>query len=95
VNMKKEVSPSVAIAVIAIAVLIAGFFLYRAFVGNRPSAAPSQMGLKVNELVNRTGGDARLLTPEERKLVVEAIQKRVIPPGIFRNLDMTQANPIN
>lgn len=92
-NLKKEVSPATAIAVIVIALLVVGFFLYRAFVGNRPSTAPSQIGLKVNELVNRTGGDARLLTPEERQLVIEAIQKRVIPPGIFRNLDMSQANP--
>ncbi|MEJ5250957.1 MAG: hypothetical protein HPY54_10925 [Chthonomonadetes bacterium] len=92
-NLKKEVSPATAIAVIAVVVLIVGFFLYRAFVGERPSMAPSQTGLKINELVNRTGGDARLLTPEERKLVIEAIQKRMIPPGIFRNLEMTQANP--
>lgn len=92
-NMRKEVSPAVAVAVIIIAVLIAGFLLYRAFVGNRPSTTPSQVGLKINELVNRTGGDARLLTPQERQMVIEAIQKRVIPPGIFRNLDMTQANP--
>lgn len=94
-NMKKEVSPATAIAVIVIVVLVAGFFLYRAFVGNRPSEKPSQFGLQVNELVNRTGGDARLLTPEERKLVIEAIQKRVIPPGIFRNLEMTQGTPAN
>ncbi len=94
-NMKKEVSPTVAIVVIVIAVLVAGFFLYRAFVGNRPSTVPSQTGLKLNELVNRTGGDARLLTPEERKLVIEAIQKRVIPPGIFRNLDMSQGTATN
>jgi len=93
VNLKKEVSPAIAIAVIVIALLVVGFFLYRAFVGNRPSTAPSQMGLEVNALVNRTNGDARLLTPEERRLVIEAIQKRVIPPGIFRNLDMSQANP--
>ncbi|MDW8104651.1 MAG: hypothetical protein RMK92_06525 [Armatimonadota bacterium] len=94
-NLRKEVSPSVAIAVIVIAVLIAGFVLYRAFVGNRPSTAPSQMGLKVNELVNRTGGDARLLTPEERQLVMEAIEKRMIPPGIFRNLEMPPAHSKN
>lgn len=90
-NLRKEVSPSVAIAVIVLAVLIAGWVLYRAFVGAGPSAVPSQMGLKVNELVNRTGADARLLTPEERQLVVEAIQKRMIPPGIFRNLEMPPA----
>jgi len=92
-SLKKEVSPATAIAVIVVVVLIAGFFLYRAFVGNRPSTTPSQMGLKVNELVNRTGGDARLLTPEERKLVAEAIQRRVIPTGIFRNLEMPQPHP--
>lgn len=92
-GLKKEVSPALAAVVIAIVVLVAGFFLYRAVVGNRPSAAPSQATLKLNELVNRTGGDARLLTPEERKMVVEAIQKRMIPPGIFRNLDTTQGSP--
>jgi hypothetical protein len=85
--MKKEVSPALAIAVIVVALLIAGFVLYRAFVGTRPSAAPSQIGLKINELVNRTGGDARLLSPEERAMVKDAIEKRIIPPGIFRNLE--------
>ena len=85
--MKKEVSPAVAIAVIVVALLIAGFVLYRAFVGTRPSAAPSQTGLKINELVNRTGGDARLLSPEERAMVKDAIEKRIIPPDIFRNLE--------
>ena len=72
-NLKKEVSPAAAIAVIAIVLLIVGIFLYRAWVGNRPSAAPSQVGLKIDELVNRTGGDARLLTTQERQMVVEAI----------------------
>jgi hypothetical protein len=85
--MKKEVSPALAIAVIVVALLIAGFVLYRAFVGTRPSTAPSQTGLKINELVNRTGGDARLLSPEERAMVKDAIEKRIIPPGIFRNLE--------
>jgi len=85
--MKKEVSPALAIAVIVVALLIAGFVLYRAFVATRPSAAPSQTGLKINELVNRTGGDARLLSPEERAMVKDAIEKRIIPPGIFRNLE--------
>lgn len=90
--MNKEVSPAVAVAVIVIVILVAGFALYKAFVGNRRSEVPSQVGLQVNELVNRTGGDARLLTPEERKLVIEAIQKRVIPPGIFRNLETAPIN---
>jgi len=85
--MKKEISPATAIVVIIVAVLIAGFVLYRAFVGTRPSTAPSPQGVKINELVNRTGGDARLLSPEERALVKDAIEKRIIPPGIFRNLE--------
>lgn len=61
--MKKEVSPVAAIVVILIAVVVAGFFLWRAWSGGK-STQVSDIGMEVNTVIQKLsreyGGDMRV-----------------------------------
>ncbi len=88
--MKKEVSPVVAIVVIMIAVVVAGFFLWRAWSGGR-STQVSDIGMEVNTVIQKLsreyGGDISKLTPEERAVLDKAMKQGYpLPPGLQAQL---------
>jgi hypothetical protein len=88
--MKKEVSPVVAIVVIVIAVVVAGFYLWRAWSGGK-SSETSDIGTQVNAVIQKLGreygGDISKLTPEERAVLDSAIKRRYpLPPGLEAQL---------
>lgn len=88
--MKKEVSPVVAIAVIIIAVLIAGFYLWRAWSGGKSSQV-SDIGTEVNTVIQKLsreyGGDINKLTPQERAVLDKAMKQGYpLPPGLQAQL---------
>jgi hypothetical protein len=78
--MQKEVNPGVFIGAIAVVVLIAGFFVYRAIVGN-VSSAPSDIGGRLMKVMERTGGDVNKMTPDEKKVYDEAVKTGYYRPG--------------
>lgn len=88
--MKKEVSPVVAIVVIVIAVVVAGFYLWRAWSGGK-SAQVSDIGTEVNTVIQKLGreygGDINKLTPEERAVLESAMKQGYpLPPGLQAQL---------
>ncbi len=84
--MKKEVSPVLAIAVVVIAVLIAGFFLWRAWSGGR-STEVSDIGQEVNAVIQKARGDISKLTPEDRAVLERAMKQGYpLPPGLQAQL---------
>ncbi|GBC96440.1 hypothetical protein HRbin16_02244 [bacterium HR16] len=88
--MKKEVSPVMAIVVILIAVVVAGFFLWRAWSGGK-SAQVSDIGTEVNTVIQKLGreygGDINKLSPEERAVLDRAMKRGYpLPPGLQAQL---------
>jgi hypothetical protein len=84
--MKKEVPPALAIVVIVIAVLVAGFFLWRAYRGGK-SEQVSDIGSQVNVVIQKIGGDLSKATPEDRAVLERAIKERYpLPPGLEAQL---------
>ena len=88
--MKKEVSPVVAIVVIVIAVVLAGFFLWRAWSGGR-STQVSDIGTELNTVIQKLsreyGGDINKLTPDERAVLDKALKQGYpLPPGLQAQL---------
>lgn len=88
--MKKEISPAVAVVVILIAVVVAGFFLWRAWSGGK-STQVSDIGMEVNTVIQKLsreyGGDINKLTPQERAVLDNAMKQRYpLPPGLEAQL---------
>lgn len=88
--MKKEISPTVAVVVILIVVMVAGFFLWRAWSGGK-SGEVSDIGMEVNTVIQKLsreyGGDINKLTPEERAVLDRAMQQGYqLPPGLQAQL---------
>ncbi len=88
--MKKEVSPVVAIVVILIAVVVAGFFLWRAWSGGK-STQVSDIGMEINTVIQKLsreyGGDINKLTPQERAVLDKAMKQGYpLPPGLQAQL---------
>ncbi len=84
--MKKEVSPVLAIAVVVIAVLIAGFFLWRAWSGGKRTEV-SDIGQEVNAVIQKARGDISKLTPEDRAVLERAMKQGYpLPPGLQAQL---------
>lgn len=84
--MKKQVSPVVAVVVILIAVILSGFFLWKAYRGEK-SGEVSDIGQRVNAVIQKSGGDLSKLTPEDRAVLEEAMRQRYpLPPGLEAQL---------
>lgn len=84
--MKKQVSSVVATVVILIVVIIAGFFLWRAYRGEKTTAV-SDIGQRVNAVIQKSGGDLSKLTPEDRAVLEEARKQGYpLPPGLEAQL---------
>lgn len=96
--MKKEVSPVVAIVVILIAVVVAGFFLWRAWSGGK-STQVSDIGMEVNTVIQKLsreyGGDINRLTPQERAVLDKAMKQGYpLPPGLQAQLTGSGGAPV-
>ena len=71
--MKKEISPGVLIGVVAAVVLVAGFFLFKAIVGDK-SDAPSDMAQQLTRVLEKSGGDPSKMSPEDKKIYDKAVE---------------------
>lgn len=84
--MKQQVSPVVATVVILIAVIIAGFLLWKAYRGEKTGEV-SDIGHRVNAVIQKSGGDLSKLTPEDRAVLEEAMKQGYpLPPGLQAQL---------
>lgn len=84
--MKQQVSPIVATVVILIAVLIAGFLLWKAYRGGKTGEV-TDIGQRVNAVIQKSGGDLSKLTPEDRAVLEEAMKQGYpLPPGLEAQL---------
>lgn len=84
--MKKEVSPVLAVVVVLIAVIIAGFVLWRAWSGGK-SGQVSDIGQEVNAVIQKARGDLSKLTPEDRAVLERAMKQGYpLPPGLQAQL---------
>lgn len=78
--MKKEISPAIMFGTIAVVLVVAGFFIFKAISGDK-SNAPSEMGQQLTKIMDRTGGDTSKMTPEEQKIYDKAVESGYYRPG--------------
>ncbi|MCS6829518.1 MAG: hypothetical protein RMM08_02635 [Armatimonadota bacterium] len=88
--MKREIPSTVAVVIIVIALLVAGFYLWRAWSGGKTGEV-SDIGMEVNTVIQKLGreygGDISKLTPEERAVLDRAMQQGYqLPPGLQAQL---------
>lgn len=92
--MKKQVSPVVATVVILIAVIVAAFFLWKAYRGEK-SGEVSDIGQQVNAVIQKSGGDVSKLTPEDRAVLERAMKEGYpLPPGLEAQLRGGSGTPV-